>query len=75
MEHNQANLVPPQNTSVQHQPTIDDALLGMLQHPALLTMQIAKLQQNIELALDTGNKALFMKSTNQLKQLEWIYNR
>ena len=55
--------------------TIDDQLLMMIQDEMQLSMQIEQLKRDIEFALDTDNKALFLSATKRLNYLHAIYKR
>ncbi len=72
MEQEKMNLHNNRYNSTQHVAGIDDILLEMLQHEALLNMKVNELQKAIEDALESANKENFIKATSELKIYEHI---
>lgn len=49
--------------------TIQELIIEMIIHEAILINKRKKLEQQIDHALDTQNKSLFLQLSNEMKQL------
>ncbi len=75
MEQEKMNPHNHRDQSTQHVAGVDDILLEMLQHEALLNMKVKELQKAIEDALDSGDKDCFIKATTELRIYEHILGK